>query len=125
MKVDLCFVCFLLVGVQFDGTFEDYATADDALLTTQPLTDEDIIQTVTEKYADKDDDDEDDDDESETQPAPTIPAALNSCTLLKDFIQTYPETQDLYKHIHALESFITRKQFASRQQTSIRDFFFR
>ena len=26
---------------------------------------------------------------------------------------------------HALQSFITRKQFASKQQTSIRDFFFR
>ena len=118
--------CFLSVGLQFDGDFEDYATADDSLLTTEPLTDEDIIQTVTDKYnPDKEDEDDEDDEPETSSPTPSISAALDSCTTLRDFVQSQPDTQDLFKHINAIQQYITRKQFQTKQQTSIRDFFFR
>ena len=110
----------------FEGTFEDFATADDDLLTTQPLTDADIVDAVTDKFASaQDDEDDDDEPESTARPAPSISAALDSCTVLREYLQSCPETQELFKHVNSLEDFLLKKQFRNKQQMTIRDFFVR
>ena len=115
-------------GVTFDGTFEDFVAADNTLMTSQPMTDQDIVRCVSEKFGGGDEDeDEDEDDEAEVtqRPAPSVSAALDSCTLLKDFVQQYPDAQDMFRHISVVEEYIAKKRFACKQQTSIRDFFMR
>ena len=67
---------------------EDFLSVDDEALVAEPLTDQEIIESVAALAANELDEDEGDDPEVTEPPPPTINGALGALSTLRRFIET-------------------------------------
>ena len=85
-------------GVEFDGTFEEYISVDNDVATIASLTEEDIIQSIQEKFGDDDQSDNEEDDR-EPDNAPNAAQAADACQLLRQFMQSQDIDREVFTQL--------------------------
>jgi len=101
---------------------EDFLSVDDEALVVEPLTDQEIIESVAAPAANELDEDEGDDAGVTEPPPPTINGALST---LRRFIETRTckDSELSLQYICVLSDMVDDARLTQLRQTSIFDFF--
>lgn len=110
-------------GFEVNGTANDYLTADEQLLTTEPLTDDSIIAQVQQPSEDHPEADSDSDDEIPPSKPPSHADAMTMCQQLRLYLQSHSDTDSFFPYVNNIEQFAARQKYCSKQQTKLTDFF--
>ena len=86
------------------------------------MTEEDIIQSIQEKFGDDDQSDNEEDDR-EPDNAPNAAQAADACQLLRQFMQSQDIDRDVFTQISSLERTLQSLSRNNHKQTNIKDFF--
>ncbi|KAK3714567.1 hypothetical protein RRG08_020823 [Elysia crispata] len=101
-------------------TVEDYVNVDTDLITSAPLTDEEIVASVQPTGSGNASDDEEEADEA-TCILPT--SAVQAVACLRNFVLQQQNSQDMLQHINSLENFVDAIATSSRRQSTTIQFF--
>lgn len=105
--------------------FDQYTAVDDNVPTSEPLTDQDIVDDIVQTRQQPNDDESDDDDEpQQTTPTPTAKMAAEACKILTAFLESKDNTTALLNHLMPVTDFVTRAELVLKfQQLKITDYF--
>lgn len=110
-----------------NSDFEDFVHFDDDIISTEFLTDEDIIATVSASTPVHSGDEDTSDQELEMSvnlPVPTISQALQHLDAIRTFLLARNTTQDVLNNFAIVESHVNNISFCYRaKQSKITDFF--
>lgn len=109
-----------------DEEMAAYQTVDDQLLTSTPLTVQDIAREVQAQHQPEPAQDEEEEDEVPAAPAlpPTLAMVMDSTSTLKDALSaSSSDTSEMWAHMEALERFFQKTFIQKQRQKSIQEFF--
>ena len=106
---------------------EAYHTVDDQLLTSAPLTVQDIAQDIRVRTAPEEEEEEEEDQEDPVTPAapPTLANVMDWTSGLKDALasSTKDTPEEMWEHLSAVEAFLTQAFTQKKKQATILSFF--
>ncbi|GFO06403.1 tigger transposable element-derived protein 4-like [Plakobranchus ocellatus] len=101
-------------------TPEDYISIDAEVLTSAPLTYEEIVASLQRRGID---DSEGEEDETACVPNILPSSAMQAVACLRNFVLQQQKSQDMLRHINRLETFVEDVTTNSRRQAIITEFF--
>ena len=104
-------------------TVEDYVNVDTDLITSAPLTDEEIVASVQPTGSGNASDDEEEADEATCVPNILPTSAVQAVACLRNFVLQQQNSQDMLQHITSLENFVEDIATSSRRQSTKTEFF--
>ena len=112
-------------GADVDTNAEDVLQMDDALATEAELSDQDIIDQVKMSVEEDIDDDDAVTDDVEDDPPKTASyteavLGLDACI---SYMQTLEDSDDMFRHVTALQTFLVKSQFDKKKQGTLDSFF--
>ncbi|GFN77920.1 tigger transposable element-derived protein 4-like [Plakobranchus ocellatus] len=104
-------------------TLEDYISIDAEVLTSAPLTDEEIVASVQCRGIDDSEGEEEETDETTCVPNILPSSAMQAVACLRNFVLQQQNSQDMLRHINRLETFVEDVTTNSCRQATITEFF--
>ena len=106
--------------------FKQYANIDNDIPTTEPLTDDDIINQITDTQTTTEHDSDDDESSVPDKPIPSLSSMLEMTDTYQTYFEAQDDTADILPLVAKLNDYFTRKQLKkklnAKQTTLTKDF---
>ncbi|CAC5399120.1 Receptor-type tyrosine-protein phosphatase T,Tyrosine-protein phosphatase non-receptor type 22,Receptor-type tyrosine-protein phosphatase kappa,Receptor-type tyrosine-protein phosphatase F,Tyrosine-protein phosphatase 99A,Tyrosine-protein phosphatase Lar,Receptor-type tyrosine-protein phosphatase alpha,Receptor-type tyrosine-protein phosphatase epsilon,Receptor-type tyrosine-protein phosphatase gamma,Receptor-type tyrosine-protein phosphatase N2,Receptor-type tyrosine-protein phosphatase U,Receptor-type ty len=90
--------------------FTEYANIDNDIPTTEPLTDDDIINEITSSMKETEEDSDEDDTIATEKPVPSLSAMVEMTDTYQSYFEAQDDTEELLPLLAKINNYFTRKQ---------------